>query len=283
MLNVFDLFSGIGGFSLGLERTGGFRTVAFCEIEPYCRSVLSKHWPGVTCYGNIKKLTSEQLKSDGIAVDVITGGYPCQPFSVAGKRRGHGDERHLWPEMLRIIRSVRPKWVIAENVAGHIKFGFDEVAASLEAEGFTIWAFVIPACAVDAAHQRNRLWIVANACRGIYWTKTPGRDDAYGATSRWQQATDWFSTSSTNGGEGNLADSNSSRRFRGRTTNQKKNFLDNLRVKFKWPIESGICRVAYGIPHRMDRLRALGNAVVPQIPELVGYAILEMEARFTDE
>lgn len=158
-MRVLDLFSGIGGFSLGLE-AAGMKTIAFCEKEPFCRKVLKKHWPEIPCYEDIKTLDGSQFHG---TADIVCGGYPCQPFSVAGKRQAEEDERHLWPEMLRIIQGVRPRWVIAENVAGHIELGFDEVAASLESEGFTVWPFVIPACAVDAPHRRDRIWIVAHA------------------------------------------------------------------------------------------------------------------------
>ena len=155
-LKVLDLFSGIGGFSLGLERTGGFETIGFCEIEKYPQRVLRKHWPDVPIYNDVRELDGS------IDADVITGGYPCQPFSTAGKRRGEEDDRHLWPEMLRLIKAIRPRWVIAENVAGHISMGLDTVLSDLEAEAYTWWTFVIPACAVDAKHRRDRLWIIAN-------------------------------------------------------------------------------------------------------------------------
>ena len=128
MLKHLDLFSGIGGFSLGLEATGGFETVAFCEIEKFPRKVLKNHWPHVKQYKDIKELTNEQLETDGIIpIDIITGGYPCQPFSVAGRKRGEKDKRHLWPEMFRLVKECRPTWVIGENVSGHIKLGLDTV------------------------------------------------------------------------------------------------------------------------------------------------------------
>ena len=131
-MRVLDLFSGIGGFSLGLERAG-METVAFCEIEEFPRKVLAKHWPGVPIHKDIR-----DLKGDAIGpVDLICGGYPCQPFSTAGKRRGKEDDRHLWPEYLRLIREIRPTWVIGENVAGHISMGLDQVLADLEGEGYT--------------------------------------------------------------------------------------------------------------------------------------------------
>jgi DNA-cytosine methyltransferase len=158
---VLDLFSGIGGFSLGLERAG-MKTVAFCEIDPYCRRVLAKHWPGVKIHEDVKQLNGNQYVG---AVDVICGGYPCQPFSTAGKQQGEEDPRHLWPEMRRIIREARPRWIIAENVRGHVSLGFDTVAAHLEDDGFAVWPFLIPACAVGAHHKRERLWIVAHDTR----------------------------------------------------------------------------------------------------------------------
>jgi DNA (cytosine-5)-methyltransferase 1 len=132
MLKVLDLFSGIGGFSLGLERTGGFETVAFCEIEDYPRRVLAKHWPNVPIYEDVKELTYERLETDGLGgIDIIVGGYPCQPFSTAGKRRGAEDDRHLWPEVKRLMATVRPTWGVFENVAGHISMGLDEVLSDL--------------------------------------------------------------------------------------------------------------------------------------------------------
>lgn len=162
-MKVLDLFSGIGGFSLGLERAG-METVAFCEIDPYCRKVLRKHWPDIPVFDDIHEVTPETLASEGIdAIDVVCGGYPCQPFSTAGKRECAEDDRHLWPEMYRIIKAVRPRWVFAENVAGHITMGLDDVLSDLEAEGYTCWSFVIPACAVDARHRRDRVWIVAHS------------------------------------------------------------------------------------------------------------------------
>lgn len=145
-----------------MERTGGFETVAFCEIEDYPRKVLAKHWPNVPIYDDVRELTAEKLKDDGITVDVICGGFPCQPFSTAGKRRGEDDDRHLWPEFDRLIREIRPRWVIGENVAGLIPMGLDTVLSDLENAGYAWETFVIPACALNAQHRRDRVWIVAN-------------------------------------------------------------------------------------------------------------------------
>ena len=161
-LKHLDLFSGIGGFSLGLEATGGFETVAFCDIEEFPRKVLQKHWPGVKQYEDIKELNYEKLKTDGLLpIDIITGGYPCQPFSVAGRKKGEEDPRHLWPEYFRLIQELRPTWVIGENVSGHIKLGLDTVLENLESEGYSVRTFSISAASIGANHQRERIWIVA--------------------------------------------------------------------------------------------------------------------------
>ena len=161
-LKHLDLFSGIGGFSLGLEETGGFETVAFCDIEEFPRKVLQKHWPHVKQYKDIKELTYDKLKADGIdTIDIITGGYPCQPFSVAGRKKGEEDPRHLWPEYFRLVKELRPTWVIGENVSGHIKLGLDTVIKDLESEMYSVRCFSISASSVGANHQRERVWIVA--------------------------------------------------------------------------------------------------------------------------
>lgn len=162
-MKVLDLFSGIGGFSLGLERAG-METVAFCEYDEKARLVLKKHWPDVPMYNDVRTLTGEQLEKDGITdIGLICGGYPCQPFSVAGKRQGKADDRHLWPEFFRLIQETRPTWIIAENVAGHINMGLDSVLADLESEAYQSQVFLIPACAVGAFHRRDRVWIVAHS------------------------------------------------------------------------------------------------------------------------
>ena len=160
-MKVLDLFSGIGGFSLGLERAG-FETVAFCEIEDYPRKVLAKHWPDIPIHRDIRELDGEQYRG---TVDVVCGGFPCQPFSAAGKRRGSDDDRHLWPEMFRVIREIQPAWVIGENVTGLEGMELDNCASDLEGVGFAVQVFDIPACGVGAIHRRHRLWIVAHAMR----------------------------------------------------------------------------------------------------------------------
>ena len=165
-LKILDLFSGLGGFSLGLERTGKYKTVAFCEIDKYCTLLLQKHWKGVKIYNDVKKITKEGFEADGIEYpDIITGGFPCQPFSVAGKQKGTSDDRHLWPEMFRIIKAFKPRFVIGENVPGivNIQDGvvFETVCTDLESQGYEVQPFNIPAAAVGAPHQRKRIWIIA--------------------------------------------------------------------------------------------------------------------------
>ena len=160
MLKVLDLFSGIGGFSRGFEATNFFETISFVENEPYCQAVLKHHWPEVPVLGDIKNVKAEDLPT---RPDVICGGFPCQPFSQAGRQQAQDDPRHLWPEMFRLIRECRPTWVVGENVVGLIRLGLDEVLTDLESEGYSTRTFNIPACSVGAPHLRQRLWVIAHS------------------------------------------------------------------------------------------------------------------------
>ena len=167
MLKTLDLFSGIGGFSIGLERAG-FKTVAFCEIDKYCKLVLQKHWKDVKIYHDVREITKRQYEEDGYELpEVITGGFPCQPFSVAGRQKGSGDNRYLWPQMFRVIKEFKPRWIIAENVRGiiNIQHGmvFERVHTDLESQGYETQTFIIPAAGVGAPHRRDRVWIVAHS------------------------------------------------------------------------------------------------------------------------
>ena len=163
-LRVLDLFSGIGGFSLGLECAGGFETVAFCEIEDYPRRVLAKHWPGVPIYEDVRTLTADTLARDGIAVDVICGGFPCQDVSFAGKRAGlEGDRSGLWVEYARLIGELRPRFVIVENVPGLLSLGMGAVLGDMAALGYDATWDCIPASAIGAPHRRDRIWLVAHS------------------------------------------------------------------------------------------------------------------------
>ena len=155
-----DLFSGIGGFALAAG-WAGFETVGFCDNEPYAQAVIKKHWPNVPIHEDIKTLDGTAYRG----VTLLTGGFPCQPFSNAGKRRGKDDDRYLWPQMLRVIQEARPDWIVGENVVGIIGLALDQVCSDLEAEGYEVEPIIIPACGVDAPHRRNRVWVVAGGGR----------------------------------------------------------------------------------------------------------------------
>jgi DNA (cytosine-5)-methyltransferase 1 len=265
---VLSLFAGIGGFDLGLERTGGFRTVAFCEIEPFCQRVLEKHWPGVPIYDDVRTLTAERLATDGITVDCIAGGFPCQDLSIAqGSARAglDGERSGLWEEYARLIGELRPRYVIVENVTGLLSLGLGRVLGKLAEVGYDAEWHCIPAGVAGAAHIRDRLWLVGYP-NGNGEPTLPKHDEA----SRLPR----MATNADGGhgqrrhcdvqmGWGAIAGEIAATGFLGRT---------------EWEAESRVGRIADGVPDRMDRCRALGNAVVPQIPELIGRAILAAEA-----
>jgi len=238
-LKVLDLFSGIGGFSLGLDRTGGFETVAFCEIEPFPQKVLAKHWPGVPIYDDVRTLTSERLASDGIAVDAICGGFPCQDISTTGKGAGLAGERSgLWSEIARLTSELRPSYVIVENVSALLSRGLGTVLGDLAALGYDAEWHCIPASYVGAWHRRDRIWILAY----------PNQKHIQGG-------------------------------IKGPILRQCHIQEQSTRSFEKWPGRSFLpapifCNANDGIPDRVDRIATAGNAVVPQIPELIGKAIL---------
>lgn len=284
-MRVLDLFSGIGGFSLGLERAG-METVAFCEVDAFCRQVLAKHWPNVRIHDDVRTLDGNQYRG---AIDLVCGGFPCQPFSVAGKRAGKDDDRHLWPEMLRIIREVQPRYVIGENVAGFAGMELDNCLSDLEAIGYACGAFVIPACAVDAQHRRDRVWIIAtnmvNSSSQSGWGGEPREGGRGLAMERYiLEKTGWKEASDQIGGSGkNVSNANSAlEQGRGLSSgvHAQKPKPDSgsheggRSAPCKWEPEPAVGRVANGIPRRMDRLKSLGNAVVPQVVEQIGLAIM---------
>jgi DNA (cytosine-5)-methyltransferase 1 len=289
MMRVLDLFSGIGGFSLGLERTGGFETVAFCEIEDFPRRVLAKHWPNVPIHRDVRKLTG----GDVGPVDVICGGYPCQPFSTAGKRRGKEDDRHLWPEFSRLVAELRPSWVIGENVAGHVSMGLDDVLSDLERQGYACRTFVVPACAVGAIHRRDRTWVVANAISERPDTGASreviniGVCDELGHRARADGGRQDKQPRSAGHGPTpyalGLGQSGSGRTTQPRNSQAHGDWeADQPFHALERPDEPPVRGADDGVSRGLDesRLAALGNAVVPQIPYSIGRAILaaEMEA-----
>jgi DNA (cytosine-5)-methyltransferase 1 len=325
-LRVLDLFSGIGGFSLGLERTGGFETVAFCEIEDYPRRVLAKHWPGVPIYDDVRTLTADTLRRDGIAVDVICGGFPCQDLSFAGRRAGlEGARSGLWSEYARLIGELRPRYVLVENVPGLLSLGMGAVLGDLAALGYDATWDCIPAAAVGAPHRRDRVWLVAYAVsdersfRGVGRPVEKGRSrfrcvdenaahpDRQGqhdgpvhaeVGSAPQPVPDADDTG-LEGRDGDLvrecprqwaarscgsllhADGAGSHASTYTGVHRGKEGAGARHGESQrpdwWLSEPDVGRVAHGVPSRVDRLKGLGNAVVPQIPELIGRAILKAE------
>lgn len=280
-LRVLDLFSGIGGFSLGLERTGGFETVAFCEIAPFPRLVLAKHWPGVPCYHDVRELTATRLAGDGIAVDVITGGFPCQDISPAGLRGGMGEGTRsgLWSEIARLTSELRPSYVIVENVANLLAGPseqpggwFGRVLGDLASIGYDAEWHCIPASAIGAPHRRDRVWIVA-------YPQSERSIEARANSERPKKR--------SSGGSEILADATGSKARAAKpsdsdcaTRKERPIIVSSLRGRDgglggrDWDTEPSVRRVADGISANVDRVSALGNAVVPQIPELIGNAIL---------
>ena len=257
-LRVLDLFSGIGGFSLGLERTGGFETVAFCEIEPFPRKVLAKHWPEVPQYHDVTKLTGDILARDGISVDVITGGFPCQDISTAGKQAGMGagTRSGLWSEIVRLIGELRPRYVVVENVAALLsgpseKRGgwFGRILGDLAECGYDAEWENIPASALGAPHRRERVWVVAYPMQSRWGLlQQPSADIIGSLNSGWK--TDACAA--------------------------------NMAVWHRKEIcPPSFVRLVDGIRSRVDAdfFCAFGNSVTPPIPELIGRAILAAESR----
>lgn len=234
-----SLFSGIGGIDLACE-WAGIETVAFCEQEPFCQKVLHKHWPNVPIYDDIRNLSKARLEADGIdsgAIRIIHGGYPCQPFSIAGNRQGENDDRHLWPEIRRLLQEIKPKWFVGENVANHITLGLDQTLSDLEDIGYTWETFVIPAVAINAPHRRDRVFIVGFI------------SDSSGVRHE--------------GDERLQKNIRKIKQWRTGTFRPTAKLFDDIDWK-KRARESGFLRGNDGIPYRMDRIKALGNAVVPQ-------------------
>lgn len=313
-LTHLSLFTGIGGLDLAAE-TAGFRTVGQCEWADYPTKILELHWPEVPRWRDIRTLTRESFyERTGLrTVDIISGGFPCQPFSTAGKRRGREDDRYLWPEMLRVIKELRPSWVVGENVAGIIGMALDQVLSDLESQGYETRTFVFPACAVDAPHRRDRCAIVANA----------ESDGLQGIRACWEQerrtrhekkeserCCDVLSDTYDRGGplrrDRKLSAAEDTGEIRAdhrggtpqhgggerRTTESRvgggydglSHWMDSIRAGWadgSW--ELGIPRVTGKIPDRANRLKCLGNAVVPAQFYPIFKAIFDIEKGLIQE
>jgi DNA (cytosine-5)-methyltransferase 1 len=307
-LTVGSLFSGIGGIDLGLERAG-HRVLWQSEIDNYACRVLKKHWPEIPNLGDVKKINWSEVPN----VDIIAGGYPCQPFSTAGKRKGKEDPRHLWPYVLDAIRTIRPRYALMENVRGHLTLGFGDVLADLAGCGYSAEWQIISAASVGAPHRRDRLFFVAypdgERSHRTEVNSTEGRQSALVDVARRGEAVAY---SEVFGGDGRRNQSDSE------TVSGRSAQVDDYKAKLVseavalwptptasvgdarssamlgevfdkrhdqrtssdegdfgswWKTEPGMGRVAHGIPARVDKLRGLGNAVVPQVAELVGRLI----------
>lgn len=226
-MKLLSLFSGIGGIDLAAE-WAGIQPIAFCEIDPYCQKVLKKHWPDVPIYNDIRSLGGSEIGT----VDIVAGGFPCQPFSTAGHKKGRDDERHLWPEMLRVIEEIRPNWVVGENVENAVRMVIDDIIDDLEGINYSTQSFVVPAYCSGAWFSGKRIFIVASS---------NNRRAALRGDAQFQ------ANAKVNGSGGN----------NGRGT-------EKVDAKRRWETESRPYGVVDGLPFVMDRLKCLGNAVVPQ-------------------
>ncbi len=304
-LTVGSLFSGIGGLDLGLERAG-MRVIWQSEIDPYACRVLQKHWKDVPNHGNIKEIDWNSVERP----DVICGGYPCQPFSTAGKRRGEEDSRHLWPWVREAISRLRPRYAILENVRGHLSLGGLSVIGELASIGYDAEWRIVSAASVGANHKRDRIIIVAypnsyNAPDGRKCSTLPGENSSWGNDRNRSKCHTWeIGVGNTRENSSYVADSDGSsqqfqqerqvseRYFEGRGEQIPDTDCEGLQRHFGsvyetrqtavlawrgwewWQTEPNVGRVADGIPSRVDRLRGLGNAVVPQVAEVIGRLVV---------
>jgi DNA (cytosine-5)-methyltransferase 1 len=258
-MRVGSLFAGIGGFDLGLERAG-FDIAWQVEIDPYCQRVLAKHWPTVQRYGDIRAVDWQSVEP----VDLLCGGFPCQDISLAGKGAGLSGERSgLWFEYAKAIDALRPSYVLIENVAALRSRGLDQVLGSLAALGYDAEWHCIPACAVGAPHRRDRVWIVAYSAQQLFdGGGNAGQAGGIESTDSSEDVADPPREGLE--GSGNVTGEN-------RCGKEARLFGCGGKSEWRhWEFEPELGRVAHGIPNRVDRLRGLGNAIVPQIAEWIG-------------
>jgi DNA (cytosine-5)-methyltransferase 1 len=298
-LNVGSLCSGIGGFELGLERTGGFRTMWNCEISPYQSSILKKIWPDVPNLGDIFKI--ERFPR----VDVIIGGVPCQPVSLAGRRKAQADDRWLWPRFMDAVRQIRPEYAILENVSGMLSanrgLAFGSILGDLAEDGYDAEWCCVSAAELGAPHLRYRVFLVAypNSERGgkeplgigrLGNTPIIGNDgtkeslaDPDSGGCSWERIpiSCWPEGQAESHTGGSCATVSNARKGRVQSEDRRPVFRTAPRPCDAWAIEPGVGRVADGVPDRVDRITCLGNAIVPQVAQYIGERILEREGMIT--
>jgi len=299
-----SLFSGIGGFDLAAE-WAGFKNLFNCEWEEFPRKVLKHHFPNAQQYGDIKEFDATTYSG---RIDILSGGFPCQPFSVAGKRKGTEDERHLWPEMLRVIGECQPRWVVGENVRGLVNWSdglvLEACYSDLENLGYSVQSFIIPACATNAPHRRDRVWIVAHSDHERE-ERTPRRDESKSGSKGIQERNEvqQFNVSDTlrenapntdsNGNDGNEQGSNlawkqsqNSKQQGNRWTSEAGRRVSSFK---NFPTVAPVCGGDDGLPKELDgitfskwrreSIKAYGNAIVPQVALRIFEAIQEYEKR----
>lgn len=286
-----SLFSGIGGFDLAAQWCG-WQNVAQVEIDDFCTKVLEKNFPNTLKFRDVKKFDGRKFAG---SIDVISGGFPCQPFSTAGKRKGKQDERHLWPEMFRIIREVKPSWVVAENVRGLLNIDggvvFESVLTDLESIGFEVQPVIIPACAVGAPHRRDRLWIIAHADRN-HDRLTNGKGVCRPENLPSINRKEYSPARELSGTNSDVADPHGAG-LQGANNSEDERWKSEICFGLRnWDanwleVATELCRVDDGLPKRLDkrtrrgkRLKALGNAIVPQVVFQIFNAINKNELLF---
>jgi DNA (cytosine-5)-methyltransferase 1 len=316
-----DLFSGIGGFAIAAQACG-YTTIGFCEREPYAQQILKERFGAVLADAESEREHREHREhrdtggtgssrhkskpqptsgaprlhdniftlngADYRGVDLLTGGFPCQPFSVAGKRKGKADDRALWPQMLRVIDGARPTWIIGENVAGIVSLELDNILSDLESLGYSAWPLVIPACAVDARHRRDRVWIVAHAI-GLRESQSSGSfADERGRAGNQGEDVAYADEPSGKGDERTERSQQERAEHKQHCGRQSQpsirrmadglpEGLDSGGGFCQWPEENHETpRVTTGIKHRAHRLKGLGNSIVPQVAEEIIRAITSL-------
>lgn len=278
LFNHGSLFSGIGGFDLAAQ-WAGWNNVFQVEKDDWCRKVLAKNFPKTKRFIDIKDFTGNEYTK---TIDVISGGFPCQPFSVAGQRKGKEDDRYLWEEMLRVVATIKPTWIVGENVTGIIGMELDTVLSDLEVQGYKTETYIIPACGKNAWHRRDRVWIVAYA-NSIRWQDEQKENGKPVCNEKWNDTIEKQGREQQQCGSGKssfvLTNTNHTgcQKQRKSITDEKELFAP--KCSSWWEAEPGVGRVVDGLPSRVDRLKGLGNAIVPQIAYEIFQAINAYEMR----